>query len=125
MYLQDFGTADMVDAPLREGPKPTSKQVGRAQGIYGFATQQELGMTVALSFGFTDGVYNGRSLTVVGSNHPMRLVGEVPVVGGTSTVFGFIARGVAVLKTYAFNTSLNAIVEYNVTVVHYSPKEKC
>ncbi|KAK9129494.1 hypothetical protein Sjap_009981 [Stephania japonica] len=108
----------MVDDPLREGPEPTSKRVGRAQGLYGFAGQQETGLIVALSFWFTDGVYNGSSLSVVGLNHPMRSVRELSVVGGTG-VFGF-ARGIAVLKTYAFNaTSFNAIVEYNVTVVHY------
>ena len=37
-----FGLVNIFDDPLTEGPEPTSKLVGRAQGLYGFDGQQEL-----------------------------------------------------------------------------------
>ncbi|MBA0716534.1 hypothetical protein Gotri_019565, partial [Gossypium trilobum] len=43
-----FGTTFMVDDPLTEKPKPTSKLVGRAQGIYAFASQSDLGLLMVM-----------------------------------------------------------------------------
>ncbi|KAF5934280.1 hypothetical protein HYC85_030451 [Camellia sinensis] len=37
-----FGPVAMANNPLTEGPDPSSKLVGRAQGLYGSACQTEL-----------------------------------------------------------------------------------
>ncbi|XP_043713909.1 dirigent protein 23-like [Telopea speciosissima] len=113
-----FGVVMMADDPLTEGPEPTSKVVGRAQGLYGSAGLEELGLIMVMSFGFTDGVYNGSSLSILGRNPALHPVRQLPIVGGT----GFFqrARGIAVAKTYWLNsTTGDAIVEYNVTAFHY------
>ncbi|MBA0673249.1 hypothetical protein Goklo_029613 [Gossypium klotzschianum] len=38
-----LGTTYLVDDPLIEKPEPTSELVGRAQGIYAFASQRDYG----------------------------------------------------------------------------------
>ncbi|KAK9129495.1 hypothetical protein Sjap_009982 [Stephania japonica] len=113
-----FGTVMMADDPLTEGPEPTSKIVGHAQGLYGSAGQQELGLIMAMSFCFSEGEYNGSTLSLMGRNSAMHPVREMPIVGGTGMFQ--LARGVAVARTYWLNvTSGDAIVEYNVTAIHY------
>ncbi|OVA19656.1 Plant disease resistance response protein [Macleaya cordata] len=113
-----FGSLAMIDDPLTEGPGLTSKPVGRAQGLVGFASQKELASIMALSYVFTDENFNGSTLSILTRNPIMNPVREFPVVGGTGK-FRF-ARGVANVKTYWVNaTSGDAIVEYNVTVIHY------
>ncbi|PIA40641.1 hypothetical protein AQUCO_02400008v1 [Aquilegia coerulea] len=113
-----FGLLAMADEPLTQGPEPTSKIVGRAQGLYGSANQEKLSLILAMSFEFNNGIYNGSTLSVFGRNPVLQLKRELPIVGGTG-IFRF-ARGVAFAKTYWFNmTSGDAIVEYNVRVIHY------
>ncbi|KAF8377819.1 hypothetical protein HHK36_031204 [Tetracentron sinense] len=113
-----FGVVMMVDDPLTEGPEPSSKLVGRAQGLYGSAGQEELGLIIAMNFGFTDGMYNGSTLCILGRNPALHPVREMPIVGGTG--FFRLARGIAIFKTYWYNaTTGDAIVEYNVTAIHY------
>ncbi|OVA08606.1 Plant disease resistance response protein [Macleaya cordata] len=118
-----FGVLMMADDPLTEGPEPTSKLVGRAQGLYASATaaarqdhSHSLGFFAAMSFGFTEGVYNSSTLSILGGNHTtaMNSVHEIPIVRGTG-IFQ-LARCTAVAKTYWFNTTTNdAIVEYHIT----------
>ncbi|KAG5227684.1 dirigent protein [Salix suchowensis] len=59
---KSFGITFMADDMLTEGPEPTSKLVGRAQGIYGFASQQNAVLLMVMNFAFVDGIYNGSSL---------------------------------------------------------------
>ncbi|XP_026393808.1 dirigent protein 23-like [Papaver somniferum] len=114
-----FGTLRMIDDPLTEGSDPSSKVVGRAQGMYGFSGQDQLSLIAVVSYVFTDEkLKNGSSLSLVSSNPILNPVRELAVVGGTGS-FRF-ASGFAQIKTVFFNlTSGDAIVEYNVTVVHY------
>ncbi|KAL6270794.1 hypothetical protein ACE6H2_027705 [Prunus campanulata] len=112
-----FGALLMADDPLTETPDPNSKLVGRAQGLYGSSCQQELGLIMAMNFGFTDGMYNGSSISILGKNQAMNLVREMPVVAGTG-VFR-LGRGYAIAKTHWIDfTTGDAIVGYNVTVIH-------
>ncbi|KAM5550003.1 dirigent protein 23-like [Rosa sericea] len=113
-----FGALLMADDPLTETPDPNSKLVGRAQGLYGSSGQQEFGLIMAMSFAFTDGAFNGSSVSIFGKNPALHPVRELPVVGGTG-VFR-LARGYAIAKTYRFDTTGDAIVGYNVTVTHQS-----
>ncbi|XXG65166.1 hypothetical protein AAC387_Pa05g2938 [Persea americana] len=62
-----FGTVFMMDNALTEGPEPASKLVGRAQGLYESASQDTLGLLMAMNFAFMDGKYKGSTLSVTRS----------------------------------------------------------
>ncbi|KNA06325.1 hypothetical protein SOVF_181970 [Spinacia oleracea] len=112
-----FGSLFMADDPLTVSPDPNSYLVGRAQGLYGAASQKGVNLIMGLNYGFVDGIYNGSSVVIFGRNSVTNRVREFPVVGGTG-VFR-MARGYAVAETYFINhTSRNAIVGYNVTIFH-------
>ncbi|OMO75879.1 Plant disease resistance response protein [Corchorus olitorius] len=115
--IASFGTTFMADDPLTVGPEPTSKVVGRAQGLYALASQNEVGLLMVMNFAFSEGIYNGSSLSMLGRNPVFHTIREMPIVGG-SGVFRF-ARGYALAKTVWFNKNGDAVVQYNVTVVHY------
>ncbi|GLU10589.1 hypothetical protein SLE2022_273820 [Rubroshorea leprosula] len=113
-----FGATAMFDDALTEGPESTSKLVGKAQGMYGIAAQQELSLLMVINFAFTEGAYNGSSISIVGRNPVLNDMREMPVVGG-SGVFRS-ARGYALAHTVRFDMKTgDATVEYNVYVSHY------
>lgn len=113
-----FGLVSIIDNPLTVGPGPKSKVVGRAQGITGYTSSNELCLLMTLNFVFTGGAYNGSTLSVVGYNPISHEYREMPVLGG-SGVFR-LARGVATAQTAKFSPrSGNAVVEYNLMVLHY------
>lgn len=112
-----FGVVYAMDNPLTVGPSQASKVIGRAQGLYSSTSMGKLSLIVAMNLVFTNGPYNGSSLTVLGYNPVMEPTREMPVLGG-SGVFR-LARGVAMLNTYFFDIARgNATVEYNVIVYH-------
>ncbi|KAK7396322.1 hypothetical protein VNO78_17241 [Psophocarpus tetragonolobus] len=113
-----FGLLVMTDDPLTMGPEPGSKLVGKAQGIYGSAAQKETGLLMIMNLAFTEGKYNGSTLSLLGRNAVLSKVREMPIVGG-SGAFRF-ARGYALANTHMldFKTG-DAVVEYNVYVFHY------
>ncbi|KAK8649342.1 hypothetical protein V6N13_130072 [Hibiscus sabdariffa] len=113
-----FGAVEMADEPLTEAPDRNSKLVGKAQGIYASAAQDEVGFLMVMNFAFMEGKYNGSSLSLLGRNTVLSTVREMPIVGG-SGLFRF-ARGYAQAKTHTFDPKTgNAVVEYNVYVFHY------
>ena len=108
----------MIDNPLTIGPNLSSKMVGKAQGFYASADQEEVGLLMVMNFVFIDGKYNGSTFTVLGRNTVFSTVREMPVIGG-SGLFRF-ATGYVQAKTYMLNyTSGDATVEYNAYVTHY------
>ncbi|GLT70661.1 hypothetical protein SLA2020_427250 [Shorea laevis] len=113
-----FGVISMIDDPLTDGPKMSSKMVGRAQGFYALASQEEIGLLMSMNFAFTEGKYNGSTITVLGRNTVFSKVREMPVVGG-SGLFRF-ARGYVQARTHTFDQKTgDAIVEYTCYVLHY------
>ncbi|GMN55940.1 hypothetical protein TIFTF001_025058 [Ficus carica] len=115
----NFGAVVVIDDPLTVGPGRTSKQVGSAQGFYAAAGQSEIGLLMVFSCVFTQGKFNGSTLSILGHNAILSAVREMPIVGG-SGLFRF-AKGYVEARTYVFNTSttsLDAVVEYNVYVFH-------
>ncbi|KAI9077285.1 hypothetical protein K1719_028485 [Acacia pycnantha] len=113
----NFGLEAVVDDPLTTGPELGSKLVGKAQGIYASAAQDDQALLMVLNLVFTGGKYNGSYLSLLGRN-TVRTVREMPIVGG-SGLFRF-ARGFAQGKTYTFDPKTgDAVVEYNVYVFHY------
>ncbi|MQL41563.1 hypothetical protein EI012_27025, partial [Escherichia coli] len=112
------GLVVMTDDPLTVGPEPGSKLVGKAQGLYASAAQDELGLLMVMNLVFTEGKYNGSTLSVLGRNAVFSVVREIPIVGG-SGLFRF-ARGYAQAKTHTINLKTgDAVVEYSVYVFHY------
>ncbi|KAI9122410.1 hypothetical protein K1719_007099 [Acacia pycnantha] len=113
-----FGAVVMMDDPLTARPELNSTLVGRAQGIYASASQEEAGFLMVLNFAFAEGKYNGSNLSVLGRNTVLTTMREMPIVGG-SGAFRF-ARGYAQASTHTFDLKTgDAIVEYNVYVFHY------
>nr|DAD42145.1 TPA_asm: hypothetical protein HUJ06_000375 [Nelumbo nucifera] len=113
-----FGAVVVMDDPLTETPELTSKAVGRAQGIYSATSQSELSFLLAFNFVFSEGKYNGSTLSVLGREPVGPKVRELPVIGG-SGIFRF-ARGYALVKTQALDLKTgDAVLEYDVFVIHY------
>ncbi|CAI9774462.1 unnamed protein product [Fraxinus pennsylvanica] len=113
-----FGMISMIDNPLTIGPDLNSTMVGRAQGFYALASQEELGLLMTMNFVFIEGKYNGSTITVMGRNAVFNKVREMPVIGG-SGLFRF-ARGYVQARTQMFDLKTgDATVEYNVYVLHY------
>nr|ABD52122.1 dirigent-like protein pDIR11 [Picea sitchensis] len=117
-YFTQFGLVRVMDDWLTEGPEATSKMVGRAQGIYVSTCQQNVHLLMASTFVFEGGAYNGSTLAMVGKNAVFDTVREMPIVG-SSGLFR-LARGYALARTHSIDLKTgNAVVEYNVTVLHY------
>ncbi|XP_073271299.1 dirigent protein 22-like [Primulina huaijiensis] len=113
-----FGIVRVVDDALRAGSQPESKIIGRAEGIYGAASLEESAFLMTLNLVFTDGDYNGSTLSLFGYNPITHKYREIAIVGG-SGVFR-LARGIATVRTIWFNlTSLYFVMEYHVMVLHY------
>nr|GEX12697.1 dirigent protein 22-like [Tanacetum cinerariifolium] len=113
-----FGMINMIDDAMTEKPEIGSKLLGRAQGFYGQASQEEIGLLMAMNFLFTTGKYNGSTLTIMGRNPVFHKVREMPIIGG-SGLFRF-ARGYVQASTHTFDLKTgDAIVEYNAYVLHY------
>lgn len=112
-----FGSVMITDNPLTQGVAPTSKLVGRAQGLCGSVGQREVAFLSSMNMFFTDGTYNGSSISILGRNTPMNYISELPVVGGTG-LFRY-AHGYAMVRTRWVNTRTgDAIFWFNVTVFH-------
>ncbi|KAL5072807.1 hypothetical protein RYX36_011791 [Vicia faba] len=108
----------MIDNPLTLGPEISSKLVGKSQGFYTSACQDEVGLLMAMNLAFVERKYNGSSITILGRNPVYEKVREMSVIGG-SGLFRF-ARGYAQTSTYSFDPkSGDAVFEYNVYVFHY------
>ncbi|XP_059430862.1 dirigent protein 19-like [Corylus avellana] len=114
-----FGVVFIFDNPLTLGPKLSSKTVGKAQGLFSSASQEEFALLMVMNFAFNEGKYNGSSLSILGRNPgATSKVREFPVVGG-SGLFRF-ARGYALATTHDLNMKTgDAIIEYNLYVFHY------
>ncbi|KAK5786647.1 hypothetical protein PVK06_041285 [Gossypium arboreum] len=96
-----FGTTFMVDDLLTEKPKPLQNLWEELKGFM---------------LSLLKGIYNGSAISILGRNAVLDTVTEMPIVGG-SKICRF-ARGYALAKTVWPNKNEDAIVEYNVTVVH-------
>ncbi|XP_058078139.1 dirigent protein 4 [Magnolia sinica] len=112
-----FGSVFAIDDLITEGPEPT-KVIGNAQGLYVSSGQDILSLVLVVDFGFTSGKYNGSSFSVLSRNPITEVERELAVVGGRGKFR--LARGFAHLKTYYLNiTNGDAIIEYDVTLLHY------
>ncbi|KAE8698717.1 Dirigent protein 4 [Hibiscus syriacus] len=113
-----FGSVFATDDPITLGPNLTSGVIGNAQGIWASTGQDVLTLVVYWDVGFTQGKFNGSSITMFSRNPIAQMEREVAVVGGRGKFR--MAKGFAQLKTYfADFTTGDAIVECNVTVIYH------
>ncbi|OMO92804.1 Plant disease resistance response protein [Corchorus olitorius] len=113
-----FGNIVVIDDALTVGPDEKSEVIGNAQGLWVSTGKNFPSLTVYLDFGFTQGEFNGSSISVFSRNPIAQTERQLAVVGGRGKFE--MAKGVANLKTIFVNyTSGNALVEYHVTVIHY------
>jgi hypothetical protein len=116
--LANFGTTMMIDDALTEGPEPTSKLVGRAQGFYSMAAQNDVALLMVMNFAFMEDKYNGSSISMLGRNSVFDDVREMPIVGGSGLFRN--ARGYALAHTNWVDPNTgDAIVEYDVYVSNF------
>ncbi|KAG1331112.1 Dirigent protein 22 [Cocos nucifera] len=105
----------MIDNALTVGPKPNSKLVGRTQEFYALASNKEMGLLMSMSFAFFEGKYNGSTVTILGRNMVLSEVREMLVIGGSG-----LFRMAQPRLGHSFNPKTgDAVVEYNVFVMHY------
>ncbi|KAL8115732.1 dirigent protein 22-like [Apium graveolens] len=113
-----FGLVKVCDNPVTVGPEFSSAPVGKLQGIYSYASIQDVNFICDFTLTFTNKKYNGSTLIISGSNPPSLQHREMAVVGGTG-VFR-MARGLAVLSFNSFDVAKgNATVELDFLVQHY------
>jgi hypothetical protein len=112
--MMNFGNTMMADDALTEGPKLNSKIVGKAQGLYAMAAQNDMALLMVMNFVFVEGMYNGSSISILGRNAVLNEQREMPIVGGNG-LFRF-ARGYALAHTVSIDSTGDATVEYNVYV---------
>ncbi|XWS08230.1 hypothetical protein CRYUN_Cryun41cG0061900 [Craigia yunnanensis] len=113
-----FGSVFVINDPLTAGPEKTSQVIGSAQGIWVSTGEEVLDLVVSMDFGFTQGDFNGSSISLFSRNPISQKERELAVVGGRGKFR--MAKGFAKLKTCFLDlTKGDAIVEYHVTVIHY------
>ncbi|KAK6946402.1 Dirigent protein [Dillenia turbinata] len=119
-----FGMVKIIDNPLTIRPDPKSKLVGRAHGLYAYQGAFDFDILMVVDLAFTDGIYNGSTLNIVGRNHNAVHVRDTPIVGGTG-VFAF-ARGIATISTYFLNltSGLDVILLFNLTITNQHQDDK-
>jgi hypothetical protein len=114
-----FSSVYAADDVLTEGPERQSKVVGNAQGLYVASGKGEASLVLGMDFELTDGPFNGSAFVVFSRNTITHPVGrELAIVGGRGAFR--MARGFALLRTHYLDTNNgDAVVEYNVTLVHH------
>lgn len=95
----NFGDLVVFDDPITLDNNLHSNPVGRARGMYFYDMQDTYGAWLGFSFSFNSTEHQG-SITFAGADPLMNKTREISVIGGTGDFF--MARGIAVLQTDAF-----------------------
>ncbi|XP_027169339.1 dirigent protein 2-like [Coffea eugenioides] len=111
-----FGATFVFDDPMTVGPEPSSKVIGRAQGVYSSVSKEDASLIVILNLAFNDGQFKGSTLSVLGSYPLSQKYKEMPILGGSGAFR--LARGIVTAIAIATN-GLNEIIEFHVLVLHY------
>ncbi|KAL7206924.1 hypothetical protein ACSBR2_019598 [Camellia fascicularis] len=113
-----FGGINIFDNAMTVGPNITSKQLGRAQGLFAASSLGRQSLLITMNLFFTEGEFNGSTLAIVGGDPILDQYREMSVVGGSGQFR--LARGIATAKTFANNPATNtAVLEFHVVVIHY------
>ncbi|XP_072973313.1 dirigent protein 22-like [Typha angustifolia] len=111
-----FGSIGILDDVLREGSDPNSKFLGRFQGFIADAGKEKSAFLSAFSFVFSEGMYNGSTLTIMGRAQLGGVI-ERSIVGGTGKFR--MARGYSLMKILGRPTPVTVIFEVDLYVIHY------
>ncbi|CAL9158668.1 unnamed protein product [Musa hybrid cultivar] len=111
-----FGDIHVFDNALRESADPSSKLIGRAQGLATSSSLTDLSALTAINLVFTAGELNGSTLSLFGRVEGVTGPDDRSIVGG-SGLFR-LARGFALSRTVNIS-STGYIVEFDVYVKHY------
>lgn len=115
-----FGKVLVLDNLVTAEADPSSAQVGRLQGSVGLADLNEKALVMLLNMVFTQGEFEGSTLSIIGRNPLGREVREVPIVGGTGAFR--MATGYVITTTYfADPNHVHSIYQYNAVVFHHDP----
>ncbi|CAA0807768.1 Dirigent protein 21 [Striga hermonthica] len=110
-----FGQVRALDDLLTALPDPTSKKVGRIQGLITSADLAKTALAMNLNFYFMSGEIAGSTICMLGRNQLDDPTRELAVVGGTG-VFRF-ARGYAITRLYSYDVETNhGVIEYTLYV---------
>ncbi|CAI9118118.1 OLC1v1019641C1 [Oldenlandia corymbosa var. corymbosa] len=114
-----FGGTFAFDDPITTGPEFDSKIIGRAQGTYTRISQSDSGvLMLAFNLVFTEGEYNGSTISFLCTDSIFHKYRELPIIGGSS--FFRLAQGIATEETVNLDPATgDALVEYNVFILHY------
>ncbi|KAK4477207.1 hypothetical protein RD792_016421 [Penstemon davidsonii] len=108
-----FGMIAAMDDLSTARPRPNSEIVGRAQGLFGATSLEEIGLYMTFSFVFTSGNIMPYWTQPFFNEHR-----ELPIVG-CSGVYR-LGHGSALLNTVSYDSALgDDVVQYNVVVLHY------
>ena len=111
-----FGNTIIFDDKMTEGPDPLSREIGRGQGMYSFASISQVDLFIAFTTVFHYPPYlNGSTLSLLGSDRVGLPTRDIAIVGGTG-VFRF-ARGVASISTISVVSGINATLKFDVTII--------
>ncbi|KAF3330746.1 dirigent protein 22 [Carex littledalei] len=111
-----FGDVIVIDDPLTKEPDLNSTLIGKAQGFYTHVSKEDLTLLMVVSLVFSEGRFNGSTLTVIGRNSVLEKVREFPIVGGSGAFRG--ARGWVLDQTYTADPRTgDGIFEFDVYVM--------
>ncbi|KAJ4805426.1 Dirigent protein [Rhynchospora pubera] len=113
-----FGKIVVVDDLLLEGLDENSKLIGRAQGLVG-AVGKDGSLETLLNFVFTEGKYNGSTISIYGRVE-IGVTIERPVVGGTGMFR--MTTGYTLAKPVVF-TATKVVNEFDVYLWHNEMKD--
>ncbi|RCV13983.1 hypothetical protein SETIT_2G390400v2 [Setaria italica] len=115
-----FGEVGVVDDVLRAGPDPSSREVGRYQGLFAGADLEDASYFSAITLVFTAGEHRGSTVSLQGKyGFPVDGALERVVVGGTG---GFrMARGFSMLKVVS-NTPEADVFQLDLVV--FTPRRR-
>lgn len=110
-----FGDTSVIDDHLRDGPEPTSRLIGYAQGITVQASVGAPAFLFMTNFVFTQGKYNGSTIAVIG-RATFSDTRDYTVVGGGGLFRS--ARGYVHGKVVD-SPAGSLVIEFDVIVMHY------
>ncbi|OMO66424.1 Plant disease resistance response protein [Corchorus olitorius] len=113
--FDQFGTINVCDDPLTEGPELTSPKLGRFQSIGVTVSFDGLNALVFASLVFTNEAYNGSTIQLFGVINQFNSSAEYSVTSGTGK-FRY-ATGYVTIQILSFVPY--SLLGVNVTIRHY------
>ncbi|KAH9289345.1 hypothetical protein KI387_033462, partial [Taxus chinensis] len=114
-FAATFGMIYVMDDLLTEGPQHNSRAVGRARGMYISDSLKDVSVLLVFTVVFEEGEHEGSTLSFQGQDSVFLKQREISVVGGTGHFRS--VTGHAIMETH-YSQGLNAVLRFNVTVVH-------